>query len=289
MPLQPREEPLLELLARSYLMTGKQIRQQIYPGLDAKVSRRRLNQVLVQEKILNRYPKKTDDPRPGVYYLGDAGIDHLAKRTDDDAYLAKPTTLACRADHIPHTVEVGQILLALEAGFADQHSVRLAACFHEFEPVNPLAPPSLRRRMYTEFSGRTKHVCMPDAGFLVQRGLNQVVYFVEHESGRGTGYKEMARRKWKGYATLFDQTVHQVLFPDTTWDGFLVLVVCPDDRWRDRFAEEMGRVLKQKHRHDLIPYWRSVSFSDMVSGHFLTRAVVRRIDDMTLSTLVATD
>ncbi len=289
MSLQPREEPLLELLARCYLMTAKQIRERIYPDVDSKVSRRRLNEVLTKERYLSRYPKKTNDPRPAVYYLADRGVEHLTKRLDNDAYLAKPTTLNCRADHIAHTVEVGQILLAIEESFAAQDSVRLAACFHEFEPVNPRDNPADQRRMYTEFNQRPRHVCMPDAGFLIQRGLSQVVYFLEHESGRGTGYKDMARRKWKGYATLYDQAGHRGLFPATTWDGFLVLVVCPEDRWRDRFATQMARVLKEKHRQDLLPIWRSVSFSDMLSGRFLTDPVVRRLDKSDLNPLVDTN
>ena len=284
MGLTERDQPLLEYLARYYLLAPGHIHQLCYSDAISRVARRRC-QELCREGFIHRHPKQDVTGRRPVYYLADRGAEWLAHRHDDDRYLAKPVKLLCRGDHIDHALAVGQFLHALYGAVSRQSVCRLAECYHEYEPVNPTAPEKAWKRMRTEFPDIPKLVCMPDAGFLLERGEHRAAYYLEWETGT-TGFKNAARRKWKGYAELAAHSVHVEHFPATTWERFFVLVVCPDAQWRDRFIRHLAAALPDGLKSEA-NYWRTIAAEDVIPERLLFQPVVRKLGEPQLVPLLS--
>ena len=98
-----------------------------------------------------------------------------------------------------------------------------------------LLSPKTRFRFYSILSESPKIICMPDAGFLLHRGNDRVPYYVEYETGFN-GFKEAAK-KAIGYRELAAKRRHMAHFPEATTEQFLVLMICPKDRYRDQVAK----------------------------------------------------
>ncbi|MCG8448304.1 MAG: replication-relaxation family protein [Pirellulales bacterium] len=279
MALQLRDQPLLEYLARYYLLAPSHIQQLCYPESTSRVTRRRCAS-LAADGYIHRYPKKHDDNRRPVYYLADRGKEWLADHYDDDRYLAKPTKLLCRSEHVEHTLAVGEFLHSLQQAISRQDVVELCESFHEFEPVNPTAEAADWIRLFTEIRPSPRLVCMPDAAFMLGRDEHRVIYYVERETGT-SGSSVVPKKKYGGYQELDRRELFRKHFPQTTWKHFFVLVVCPTPRWRDRFVKHLVKVAGDDAQR-----WKAISVEDTAPERLLFEPVVRQSNQNDLVPLI---
>jgi len=278
MQIMDRDFRVLELLAVTHVMSNKRIDELVFQA--SRQCRRRLKE-LIQARYINRCPKKHDPARKPYYYLARPGLEFLANRLDRPEYLAKPTKLQPRIEHLIHTESVGEFLLNLPRSFARRDDLKLVQYCHEFEPANPLAEESKWTRLYTEISTRPRVVSQPDAAFVAQRGNDQVPYLVEYETGN-TGFKAVASRKPNGYQQLAKTGRHRLWFPSATSNRCLVLVICPTPAYRDRLSDRVKALHPEEHH-----YWRYVANEDTNPEIFLTQAVIRSTRSEGLEQLIA--
>ncbi len=279
MILTERDQPLLEYLARYYLLTAGQVHRLCYSESTSRVARRRCSK-LVSASYIHRYPKKHDDRKPPVYYLADKGKEWLADYYDDDRYLAKPTKLLCRSEHVPHTVAVGDFLHILYQAVAKQNDIKMLSCFHEFEPVNASGGGAKPKRLYTQLREAPRLICDPDAGMLFGRGEHRVVYYIEREMGN-TGSTVVPKKKSPGYEELGARGLCREHFPSTTWDHFFVLFVCPTARWRDRFMQHAAATNSK-----VITRWKAIAVEDATPERLLFEPIVRQLGEENLLPLI---
>jgi hypothetical protein len=278
-----RDLEFLKMLATAYLMTPASI---LANGLyamkteaDSKRKRRQRTAALATARFINRYPKKHEADRRPAFYLAKKGTEELARRLGQPALLAKPTKLQCGAAQINHSVAVGQFLLNLPVAFQHRTDLELLRAYHEFEPINPLAEPDQQIRLYSLLREEPRLDCRPDAAFLIQRALDRVPYYLEYETGFN-GFKEAARKAIY-YRELASQRRHLVHFPEATSGRFLVLMICPKDRFRDQVASTIA-----SHDPDGHQFWRLVSLADATPERLLTQPVIRTTSSAELQLLV---
>ena len=117
------------------------------------------------------------------------------------------------------------------------------------------ADPEKHFKLYTLIRPKPKLVCIPDAAFLLSMQGFKKVYYVEEDRGT-SGADEVAAQKCQGYATLAEEHLHKMHFPDSNVSLFTVLLITPHAVRR----ESLRRAFKGKPDADL---WRFISASDM--------------------------
>ena len=269
MKLQDRDFKTLNAIATYFLLNRHQIQPLCFPDdTEGRVTRRRLA-AMVKAGYLRRPKQQVPSPIGGtvcpVYYLGAKGRDELAVRLDDPAILAKPVEPPPPA-HLEHSLAVSQFQIVLRSAIKQNQTVKMEKWFNEREPINPLSTPEKYRTLFTELRNRPRLVCNPDAGFLLGREENRVVYYLERERG-GTGAHQLYKRKHRGYDGLQRTKKHCEHFPDTTYRaGFSVLCVAQS-------AVHRKQLLKAFKGKPAAEFWRFAAASDLAVETILTSPI----------------
>jgi hypothetical protein len=290
MILTPRDMLILESLARYYLLNRRQLQQRCFPeDIDGRVCRRRLV-ALSDAGMIRRHnafvASRYDQYPAPVYLLSQAGRTHLARHTGDGRYLHKPTKLP-HPLHVVHQLAVAEVHLALEAAIAAQTGVLLEAWYNEADVVNADEPDHFRHyRLRTQIEGQPAIICMPDAGFLLNRGGWRTAIYLELERGdgdRGTGARQLADRKCPGYAELARRQLHLKHFPTAKTDRFCVLLIAPHHQRRDAIRRAFRQKDPTTFRTDL---WRFAAMAELTAETFLRARIFYPCEDLAAEPLV---
>jgi hypothetical protein len=276
--LTPRDIPVLECIARYFVMNRRQVQQLCYPNDNGgRITRRRL-QALTRGDYLNKQRMlvvNPDDESPApVYLIGNAGKRFLAEHFQDDRYLLKPNRIQ-HSQHIFHHVAVTQTHIAFDEAIARQEAVSIEQWHNEYDIVDADEPDHTQHfRLFTELQGDPKKlVCAPDSGFLLEFRGHRGVFYLEQDRGHNRyDHKRVANRKTPGYAQLLRRELHRKHFPASTLAGFTVLMVAQDAKRRDA----LRRAFRGKQQSTL---WRFVSQADMQPETLLHENILYRCDD----------
>lgn len=273
MIITARDMLLLLALAGYYLLDRRQVQRLVFPqDADGRVARRRLA-ALADAGLIRRHTALVASshdavPTP-VYLLTPQGCEHLAKATGDSRYLFKPVHLP-HPLHLEHAMAVADLHIAVDAAVAAQTSVILEAWYNEFDIVNAGEPdPAYHFRLRTEFAGKPKIICSPDAGFLLNRDGQRSACYLELERGdghRGTGSRKLADKKAPGYAALVRHQIYLKHFSAAEVDGFRVLLIAPNARRRDSIRGAFQKKDAVEFRTDL---WRFAALADVTAETIL--------------------
>jgi hypothetical protein len=215
--------------------------------------------------------------RPPVYSLAKRGYEYLAQENVESRFLPRPTRLP-HPLHVRHALAVAELHITLDAAIAAQDAVTLDAWSNERDVVNPSEPnPADHRRLFTVFEG-SRRVCSPDAGFLLGYEGRNGAFYLEFErggGGRGTGVRQLAKRKTPGYAELARRQLHRRHFPTATGE-FTVLLLAPSTERRDAIRRAYCERDPVTYRTDL---WRFVCLADIDATTFLFGEVFYRCGD----------
>jgi len=242
-----------------------------------RVTRRRL-QALVQQKLLNRHRAEVryanSAPAGSVYYPSEKGNQFLAEHTGDDAYLLTPTQCP-QAHHIMHALAESDTHITFDAALAAQDRVQCGGFLNEWDVCNKDEQnPERRFRLYTLLQENPRLICAPDAAFLLtlacQSSSFSKIFYVEQDRGT-TGAFQMAARKHKGFAQLYQRQLHRRHFPETNVETFTVLGIAHNDRRRDA----LRRAFKGKDGSDL---WKFASAIELTSDTFLFEPIWYPVD-----------
>lgn len=219
-----------------------------------------------------------DAPPAPVYLLDTPGCEYLAKATGDVQYLYKPIHLP-HPLHLRHHLAVSELQILLDAAIAAQTEVILEAWYNEADIVNAGEPdPAYHYRLRTKIEGEPDVICSPDAGFLLNRKGQRTAYYLELERGdghRGTGSRQLAKRKCPGYAELARHKLYLRHFPAGI-DEFRVLLVVLNHRRRDAIRRAFQKKDPVVFRTDL---WRFAALTDIKPDTLLHGEIYYRCDD----------
>jgi hypothetical protein len=266
-----RDRQILQALDRYGLLNRGMVQKLCFPtDHDGRVARRRLA-ALTTAGLIRRHSmlvaSRFDGPLGPVYYIAKQGYDYLAQNDVESRFPLKPTKLP-HPLHVRHALAVAEMHITLDAAIAAQDAVTLEAWFNEADVVNPSEPkPADHRRLFTSFDG-SRRVCSPDAGFLLGCDGRDEAFYLEFERGsgdRGTGARQLAKRKTPGYAELARRQFHRRHFR-TASDEFTVLLVAPSAERRDAIRRAFCKWDPVTYRTDL---WRFASLADIDATTFL--------------------
>lgn len=269
-----RDIAVLLMLARYYVLNRVQIQKLCFPqDSDGRIARRRI-QTLVEAKLIGRTMMEVVNPLSGapapVYFPSRKGCDFLAEYTGDDQYLLTPSQMP-QQHHLFHWLAVSDTHIALDAAIARQNEVSLVEWLNEWDTANKdESAPEKRYRIYTLIHEQPRLVCAPDAAFLLSARGHSKVYYLEQDRNT-SGVHQIAASKTSGYAAMAERQLHRRHFPNTTLDGFGVLMIAPTERRRDA----LKRALRDKPGAAL---WRFAAAPDLTPDRFLSAPIFHPCD-----------
>jgi hypothetical protein len=153
----------------------------------------------------------------------------------------------------------------------------------EYDVVNDEESDSKNHyRLFTVVQKDPRIICSPDAALMLNRDGRQTVHYLELERG-GTGAKQLVDRKAVGYRQLAEQEMFKKHFPETSADGFHVLLLIPKSKLRDTIRRAFREADQAEYRSDL---WRFASLDEIGPETFLDGDVFYTCDDQPPSPLV---
>jgi hypothetical protein len=286
MIVMERVKEILLSLAQYYLLTRRLVQQLLFPeDRGGRATRRRLER-LQKDGLIRRHNMLVAsrfDPTPApVYLLSDHGRLYLAHELHDNRFLRKPTKLP-HPNHLFHHLALAETHIALDQAVASQAAVTVARWINEFDVINDEEPDAKKHfRLFTVVQDKPRVTCSPDAAFMLSHDDRQMIFYVELERG-GTGAKQLVRRKAPGYRRLAEQQLNKRHFPETSADGFRVILLAPTPDRRDTFRRTFREAVPIEYRTDL---WRFASISELTPETFLDGDVFYECDDQPPSPLV---
>lgn len=257
-----RDIPVLKSVARYDTLTRDQISRLHFPGDDdGRITRKRLN-VLHKLGLVNRTRMLTVSPDVDggvgapVYYPSAKGSEFLANVTGENTYRLCNTTTPNHL-YLYHFVAVAETHMMIDRACAILGDVFIADWAGERSLTDPKESEAEKRyRLYARFD---KIACVPDAGFLLQKGDFAKVFYLEQDRDTTKSAERVAAQKCQGYAKLAEHQVHlKKHFPTATWKNFNVLMVAPtptrrDNLWKAVRAKPGGGMWKFASLTDLTP------------------------------------
>lgn len=238
---------VLLLLATYYTLTRAQIGQLAFPDdCDGRATRRHL-QKLLQMRLLQRTRMEVVNPAMGapapVYHLSADGAAFLAQHLRDDKYRTCCTQTP-NWQHLYHWCAVAEFHIALDRAVAQVPGVAVTRWYGEWDVIDVEAKePERRFRLYTRLS--EKLVCVPDAGFSLERNGAQRAFYLELDRHTTMNAGRVAAQKCGGYAALFAERQqalpgHLRHFPDANPERFTVLMVATSAERRDALRKAIA-------------------------------------------------
>jgi len=235
-----RDEKFMFSVARYDTLTRAQITDlhaDLLPCKQAdRVTRKRLG-ILVEDGFMNVTNMRTMNPSVNygigspVFYMSSKGASWLAQQTGENAYLLCNTTTPHHL-FLYHFIAVSSTHIMLRRA-CPLAGVELGEWIGERALAKPdEKEPSKKYRLHTTLG--EKLVCVPDAGFLLQKGDFAKVYYLEQDRDSTKNAEKVAAQKCNGYAALAEKEIHlSKHFPNATWKNFNVLCIAPTPRRRD--------------------------------------------------------
>lgn len=270
--LMPRDLDIISALVRYYVLGREQVQQLFFEGSEPRVVRRRL-QMLVGEHFISRTNPMIVD-RSGTaaptYYPALRGVETLAEVREDPTLLLTPTRCP-NPVHVAHWLLISDFHIALDAALAKNPEITCDDFLNEWDVANKEeSKPEDHYRLYTLVRDKPRLICGPDAGFVLRKGTNAKVHYLEMDRGT-TGPNQIAKFKTAGYAGMAEQGLHRRHFPHANVPEFAVLSVSLSPKRRDyvreAVAESPGASL-----------WRFASLDELTPEKILTEPVWHRCD-----------
>ena len=276
MIITPRDQRVLEALARDPILDRRRVQKQVFPNdADGRVTRRRL-EALAEAGYIRRHTmlvvSSHDGPQAPVYLLTTKGCQYLADKLGDATFLHKPVDPP-HPLQLVHALAIADFHILFDAAIIGQTDVTLEAWHNEADVVNGSEPDTDQHfRLRTKFDN--KITCLPDAGFLLNHGGQRTAFYLELERGdgdSGTGSRQLVERKGPGYVELARQRIHLKHFPGA--DEFRVLLVVPHAARRDAVRHAFEKKDAAKYRTDL---WRFLALTDITADTLLNNEICYR-------------
>ncbi len=270
-----RDLEFMRSVARYDTLTRSQITNlhlDLLPGAQRdRVTRRRLG-ILVDDGMLNVTTMRTVSAQVNfglsspVYYMSARGAEYLAETTGENTFRLCNTTTPHHL-YLYHFLAVADTHILLRRACKLLGNVEVAEWIGERAIANPSekANAEKRYRLYVRFN--EKLVCVPDAGFLLQKGDFSKVFYLEQDRDSTKNAERVAAQKCNGYAALAEREVHlKRHFPAASWKNFNVLCIAPTPRRRDNLRKAIiSKPLGGR--------WKFASLSDLRPETFLSEPV----------------
>lgn len=283
--LTKRDIPVLEALARYFILTRRMIQSLCYENdKDGRITRRRL-QALVRGKYVSKQRMlvvNPDDESPApVYILAKAGRQFLAEHFADDSFLLKPIEIK-HPQHIVHHLRVAETHITFDQAIESQENVTLEAWYNEYDVVNLSEQDKQKHTsIFTKLRDEPRKLyCAPDAAFMVGYKGHFGVFYLEQDRGHNRyDHKRVIARKSPGYIELHRRQLHKQHFPMSTLETFKVLFITENDGRRDALRRAAAKTAEPS-------LWRFVSRSDLKPETLLHEKILYRCNDAEPQALV---
>ncbi len=272
--LPPRDLQILHSVAHYDTLTRAQVNRLHFPGDDGRITRKRLK-ILLALGLLNQTSMRVVNPAVNggvsapVYYPSARGTTFLNEGRD-----AVADALVLNAEcpnwlFLYHFVAVAETHIMLDAAAKLRADVRVACWYGERAIRDPKEKePEKKYRLYQCVSGEDKQrvVCVPDAGFLLEKAGHRKVFYLEQDRDTTKSADRVAASKCGGFAGLHARQLHRRAFPETNVDKFTVLMLAPTENRRDALRASV-------RKHPGADLWKFASLTDVRPESFLAGAI----------------
>ena len=215
--LPARDIQILRSVAHYDTLTRAQITRLHFPGDDGRITRKRLK-VVLDLGLVNQSTMRVVNPAVSggtsapVYYPSAAGMAFLNEGREEGQSRLLLNTTTPNWMFLYHFVAVAETHIALDAAAGLRPDVSVVQWHGERSLLDPKASdPEKKFQLYECVSdvGKPRVVCVPDAGFLLDRGGHRKVFLLEQDRDTTKSAERVAASKCGGYAGLYAKQLHR--------------------------------------------------------------------------------
>ena len=263
---------VLETLAKYYVCSRSMIQEYCFPHVKSSRSVcERLRKLLkagyisqARMEVVVRGQHATP-----IFHPNKKTAETLVAYYDDAAY----ANIFCKPPSgrlLFHWLEISKVhrLLDLAVEFNDE--IEMPEFYNEWEPINKDAVNSNLFSLSCELQKEPRISCAPDAGFLIEKGGQKKVFYMEIDRGTDS-VKRVCSKKPKGYTRLQEINQHFRHFPAATVSEFSVLFITTSEYRRNELVKGFQKL-------DGSSLWKFATYSDVTSNSFFVEPVWRGVN-----------